>query len=210
MNKALKIIMWIVIANIAVIPLILLLNGTGAVPERSNDPVVAPPSQPEAVVVDLTTPGALKSYREENAILIRRLGRSLDPIMDFETKKIAAFRGAEGEDCDMKLWVASADETSRRSSIFPIPAIQAMEPIPDGDGLMNSNVLRIHITQTNPDFRDVPAVMLDNPSSPSRAETSDMIPYLDMPHSGPKEREATERALRNLKARCEKIAAAES
>jgi hypothetical protein len=218
MNRVAKIAMWIVAANVALVPAVYFVHRMGwtAAPEAGvsgtqgrPQPAIPPKRQVEADPgpPDLSDPDVLEAYLAENSRLIRQLDYLLDPLIDSDRRVIAAHRGIEGKGCDLTMAVVNEDQTVRRSSIFPAHAIRAMERIPDGAGVMDTHVLRIHIAQTRPDFLEVPAVMIDDPSSPSRAGTSEMIPYLDMPHGGPRERDTTEARLRELKTRCEAVQA---
>ncbi|ASK89834.1 hypothetical protein [Sphingorhabdus sp. SMR4y] len=216
MNKALKIIMWIVIANIAVIPLILLLNGTGAVPDSTASPEDVNAAQiddaaPVQRPVNLGDPAALAAYRAENDKLIGALDRDLDHIIGADKKSFVVERQAGGSGCDIELVAQTPDESLVRYAPFPVLAIVGMDgAIRDGDGPMNSHVLRIMIDQRKTANPDVPTVMVSMPLETEPSKRLSQLPYFDMPHESATERDRIKRRLAEIMERCSDIAEAEA
>ncbi len=214
MGTVAKVVLGVLLANLLMIPLVLGTSawmGSDEVGQENVKSAQIKNVRPVEVPVDLSDPATLAAYRTENDRLIGALNRDLDHIIGADRKSFVVERQASGSGCDIELVAQTPDESLVRYAPFPILAIVGMDgAISDGDGPMDSHVLRIMIDQRKTVNPDVPTVMISMPFHSDPSKRLSQLPYFDMPHESVNERDRTKVRLADLQQRCSEIAKAEA
>ncbi len=210
-----KVLMWIVLANVAGVAALLLASQIGWLSAEDGSDTTAQPISTAGIATrageavtggdpDLSVPKTLAAYRNEIDTLGRRLEADLDNIhFASGTPGILLYRTATSQSCNTEFAVEAGDESYTRYAEFPFDAITSLASVADDASEPEKNRLRIELKE---DATGRGRVMAANPFEEVRLSFGS---FFDMPHETPEERTRVKELLESLKYRCAHLAAFE-
>lgn len=202
-----KILVWIVIANVLMIPLIWLLGKSGWLAEESGSATESPSSvakvAPDEEIVDLSDPIALETYQKETDVMVARLDRQMPHI--YYEGVLHFYRRAEGSDCLIVLATQTKDQRETRLTEVPATALASFELIASRDHPAVPYRLRVGFdTSDLPPELQLP-VMVTRRDVEHGEDTIKMISTLELPMRARAEGERVAEALIQISSRCKKV-----